>query len=270
MAGKAAVLAIAAVIGFGIACGSGEPRTDAERLARGREIIERMSAKLGEARALSVTTTEARDEVAPSGEVRPVSLSRDTIMRRPDRLYSTISGGHRREIWYDGVGVTVAMHDEKIFGQIRAPETLDKTLDAMHERFGVAAPLADYLYSSPAKALLTETTTGGWAGRETLDGRQTDHLAFKDKGVNWEVWIPIDGDPLPHKAIIEFTENPRLRKIDIAFKNWNLTPQIPGDRFDPTVPSDYEGVAIIQRARVLRNQPKDEEGGDSKATGVKQ
>jgi hypothetical protein len=243
------------------ACGSGEPRTDAERLARGREIVERMSAKLGDAKSFSVTTAELRDEVTPGGSTRQVSVTRETTLRRPDRFYSTVSGDHRREVWYDGVGVTVAMHDEKIFGQIRAPETLDKTLDAMHERFGVAAPLTDYLYSSPAKALLSGTTTGGWVGREMVDGRQLDHLAFKDTGVNWEVWVPVDGDPLPQKARIEFTENPRLRKIDLNFKNWNLAPQIPGDRFDPTVPPDYEGVAIIQRARVLRNQPKDEEGG---------
>jgi hypothetical protein len=94
-------------------------------------------------------------------------------------------------------------------------------------------------------------------------------LSFKDKGVNWEVWIPVDGDPLPRKASLEFTENSRLRKIDIGFKNWNLAPQIPGDRFDPSVPADYEGVAIIQRARVLRNLPKDEEVGASTAVDVK-
>jgi hypothetical protein len=265
----AVLLVAATAVAFGMACGSAEPRTDAERLARGREIIERMSAKLGAAQTFSVTTAEVRDEVKPSGATEQVRLTRDTTIRRPDRLYSAVSGDRRNEVWYDGVGVTVAFHNEKIFGQIRAPETLDKTLDAMHERFGVAAPLADYVYSSPAKALLAETTTGGWVGRETLDGQQTDHLSFKDKGVNWEVWIPVDGDPFPHKASLEFTENSRLRKIDIGFTNWNLAPQIPGDRFDPTVPADYEGVAIIQRARVLRNLPKDEEVGASTAADVK-
>ena len=263
------ILVTTAAIGVGIACGSAEPRTEAERLARGRDIIERMSAKLGATKTFSVSTTEVRDEVTSGGAANHVTLTRNTTVRRPDRLYSTVSGDRRTEIWYDGVGVTVAMHDEKIFGQIRAPETLDKTLDAMHERFGVAAPLADYVYTSPAKALLAQTTTGGWVGRDTLDGRQAEHLAFKDKGVNWSIWIPVDGDPLPQKASIEFTENSRLRKIDIAFSNWNLAPQIPGDRFDPTVPADYEGVAIIQRSRVLRNLPKDEEGGSSTAADVK-
>jgi hypothetical protein len=259
------VAAVVAATVIGIACGSAEPRTDAERLARGKEIIERMSTKLGSTQSFSVTTIEAREEIKRSGATEQVTLTRDTSIRRPDRLYSAVSGDHRNEVWYDGVGVTVAHHNEKIFGQIRAPETLDKTLDAMHERYGVSAPLADFVYTSPAKALLTASTTGGWVGREMLDGRQTDHLSFKDTGVNWEVWIPVDGDPLPQKAQAEFTENPRLRKMSLTFKNWNLAPQIPNDRFDPTVPADYEGVAVIQRARVLRNQPTDEEGAPAAA-----
>lgn len=250
------ILVASLVIGTTIACGPSEPRTDAERLARGRELIERMSEKLAGAQTFSVSTTEGREEIRPGGQSEQVTLNRDTTVRRPDRFYSTVSGDRRNEVWYDGVGVTVALHNEKIFGQIRAPETLDKTLDAMHERFGVSAPFADYVYSSPAKALISDTTTGGWVGREMLDGQETNHLAFKDKGVNWEIWLPAAGDPLPLKAQAEFTENPRLRKMSLTFKNWNLSPQIAADRFDPTVPADYEGVAIIQRARVLRNLPE--------------
>ena len=34
-----------AIVGL-IACGSGEPATDAERLARGRELVQQMSARL--------------------------------------------------------------------------------------------------------------------------------------------------------------------------------------------------------------------------------
>src|SRR5262245_58913402 len=112
-------------IGFSVACGSTEPRTDAERLARGREIVERMSAKLGTTKAFSVWTTEVRDEVTSTGAPKHVTVTRNTTVRRPDRLYSAVSGDRRTEIWYDGVGVAVAMHDDKIFGQIRAPETLD-------------------------------------------------------------------------------------------------------------------------------------------------
>jgi hypothetical protein len=250
------LLTVAAGV-FCAACGRGEPRTDAERLARGREIIDRMSTKLADARAVSVTVREAREIVKASGQPQRLTLERKLVMRRPDRLYIETSGDQRSEIWYDGVGLTMVMHKEKVFGQARMPETLDKTLDAMHERYGVATPIGDYLYSSPSKALMSNTTTGGWVGRQSLDGQALDHLAFKDTGVNWEVWIPVSGDPLPRRATATFTTDKRLRKTDVAFSDWNLSAQATDDRFAPKVPADYEGIAILQRARVLKNVPQD-------------
>jgi hypothetical protein len=248
--------ALAASLSF--ACKPSEPRTDAEKLARGREIIEKMSAKLASTQAFTVTSTEARDERNKAGQLKHLTVQRELTIRRPDRLYSKVSGDRSTEVWYDGVGVTLVLHNDKIFGQGRTPETLDKTLDAIYERYGIRTPMADYLYSSPAKALLTEKTTGGWVARETLDGKPVDHLAFKDTGVSWEVWIPSEGDPLPQKASAELAEDPRLRKVQITFTNWNLAPEIAANRFTPTVPADYEGVALIQRARVLRNLPPDD------------
>jgi hypothetical protein len=264
-------LAIAAGLSAGLvsACGEREPSTDAERLARGKEIVEKMSATLGSAQAFSIATREVRDQVKPSGEVQRVSLTRDTIVRRqPDRLYSKTAGDIQNEAWYDGVGLTLVMHKDKVFGQARMPETLDKTLDAMHERYGAAIPLADFAYTSPAKALITDKTTGGWMARETVDGKPTEHLAFKDTGVNWELWVAATGDPLPVKGVVEFTGNTRLKKVELTFTNWNFSPQIANDTFTPTVPKDYEGIAMLQRARVLRNVPEGE-GEPAATTGEK-
>jgi hypothetical protein len=239
-------------------CGSGEPRTDAERLARGRELVGRMSAALAKAPGFSVTTHEVRTELRTNGEERKLNLTREVTVRRPDRLYSKLTGDRANEVWYDGIGITVVMPADKAFGQARAPETLDKTLDALHERYGVATPIADFAYTSPADALLADTTTGGWVGRETLSGQETDHLAFKDEGVNWELWLPVTGEPLPLKVVHEYPDGKRLRRAELTFSNWNLAPQIAADRFAPKVPEDYEGIAIVQRARVLRNTPEDQ------------
>jgi hypothetical protein len=258
---RALYLALTVGLSAGLvsACGEREPRTDAERLARGKEIVEKMSARLGGAQSFSVSTREARDQVKPSGEVQKVNITRETMVRRnPDRLYTKTAGDTQNEAWYDGVGLTLVLHKDKVFGQARMPETLDRTLDAMHERYGAAIPLADFVYTSPAKALLTDKTTGGWVARETVDGKQTDHLSFKDTGVNWDLWIPSTGEPLPAKATFELTDNKRLRKVELAFTDWNLSPQIANDRFTPTVPKDYEGIAMLQRARVLRNMPEGE------------
>lgn len=247
---------MAAVV-LATACGAGEPRTDAERLARGREILERMSTKLGSVQSFSVSTREVRDQTKLSGEAQVVTLSRESIIRRPDRFYFKTSGDVQNEGWYDGVGLTLAVHNEKVFAQARMPETLDKVLDAMSERYGVPTPVGDFFYSSPVKALLADSTTGGWVGREAIDGQQADHLAFEDKGVNWDVWVAATGDPLPLKFQAAFPDNKRLRQLVLTFSNWNFAPAVTDDRFTPKVPADYEGIAIVQRARVLRNIPED-------------
>jgi hypothetical protein len=248
------------------ACRQNEPQTEAERLARGREIIENMSSKLGTAQSITFTAHEVRDQLK-RGEVQRVTLVRQAAMRRPDRMYVKTTGDMDNEVWYDGVGLTIVAHKEKVFAQAPMPKTLDKTLDTMHERYDVATPLADFAYSSPARALLTDTTKGGWVGRETVDGQETDHLAFTDTGVKWEVWIPTTGDPLPKKGVAEFSENTHLRRVETTFSDWNLSAQSPDDRFKPTVPADYEGIAILQRARVLKTMPTDDAGAPSGTTG---
>lgn len=226
---------------------------NADPAARGRQIVERMSATLAAAQSLSVTTHEVRDRVRADGSIQKANVVRTTVVRRPDRLYFMTTGDNNAEGWYDGVGLTVVLHKEKVFAQARMPETLDRTLDALHERFNVPMPLTDFIYSSPAKALLADSTTGGWVGQEMIDSRSTDHVAFKDKGVEWEIWVPVEGDPLPVKAILRFPNSKRLRSADVQFSNWSLTPEIAADRFTPHVGEDYEGIAMIQRATILRH-----------------
>ena len=237
------------------ACGGREPSSAAERLARGREIVEQMSAKLGAAQAFSVTTDEKREVIRPGGDPQPTAMTRELVVRRPDRLYVRTKGDQDNEAYYDGVGLTLVMHKHRVFGQARMPETLDRALDAISERYGVPMPVADFLYSSPSKALLSEKSEGGWVGREDVGGRPQNHLSFTDSGVKWDLWVPATGDPLPSRAVVELPNNKRLRKLDVTFRDWNLAPNIPADRFDPTVPKDYEGIAIVQRASVLRNIP---------------
>ena len=80
------VLACLAAISL-IACGSREPSTDAERLARGRELVEQMSAKLAAATAVSAATTETRDIVRFSARRR--RFRRLPSIRYGDRIAST-------------------------------------------------------------------------------------------------------------------------------------------------------------------------------------
>ena len=244
-------LAALAAVSF-VSCGQKEPTTEAEQLARGRELVQQMSKRLATATELTVTTTEQRDVVRRSGTKDRVSLTGVYTLRRPDRFHTTLTGGKGLESWYDGKKLTVAVQEEKVFSQAPMPETIDRTLDALAERYDMALPLADLFYSNPAKALLSDTTTGGYAGTEKVGETPCHHLAFRDVGVEWEVWLPLQGEPLPTRFKTVGKHRTGQPVTEVTFKNWNLAPQTSDATFTPSVPAEYEGIAILQRAAAVK------------------
>ena len=235
------------------ACGPGEPSTGAERLARGRELVQQMSDRLAAANELSVTTTETRDVVRLSGSKEAVSGTGEYTMRRPDRFHARLTGGRDIESWYNGKVLTIAGHREKVFAQAPMPDTVNRTLDALAERYDMALPMGDLFYGPAAKALLSDATTGGYAGTEDVSGTRCYHLAFQDTGVDFDLWLPVEGEPLPKRFKVVQKRRTGQPVIDITFSQWNFSPQVSNATFVPKVPAEYEGIAMVQRAAAIKN-----------------
>ena len=235
-----------------VACGPREPTTDAERLARGRELVQQMSARLAAATAMSVATTEARDVVRLSGTKETVTGTGEYVVRRPDRFYARTAGGRGLESWYNGKVLTVTVPAEKVFAQAPMPETINRTLDALAERYDMALPMGDLFYGPAEKALLSERTTGGYVGTENVGDTPCFHLAFQDAGADFELWLPTTGEPLPKRFKVVQKRRRGQPVIDVTFNAWNLSPQITDKTFVPRVPADYQGIAMLQRAAAVR------------------
>jgi len=242
------VLAAIALAG----CGTREPSTDAERLARGRELVQQMSTRLAAANAMSVTTTEARDVIRFSGKRETVTGTGEYVVRRPDRFHARTAAGRGLESWYNGKVLTVAVHGEKVFAQAPMPENINRTLDALAERYDMALPLGDLFYGPADKALLADTTTGGYVGTERVGDTDCFHLAFQDTGADFELWLPTEGDLLPKRFKVVQKRRTGAPVIDVTFTAWNLAPAITDTTFVPKLPADYEGIAVLQRAAAVK------------------
>jgi len=250
LASRAAIAGLAALTLAG--CGPRAPATDAERLAQGRALVEQMSARLAAAKAVTVTTTETRDIVRLSGTKESVAQTGVYTVRRPDRFYAKMTGGRGLETWYNGKTLTIAAHPDKVFAQAPMPETIDRTLDALAERYDMALPMGDLFYSSAAKALLSDKATGGYVGNENVGSTPAVHLAFKDVGVDWDIWLPVQGDPLPLRLKVVQKSRTGQPVIDLTFTAWDLAPQVTDATFVPKVPAEYEGIALLQRAAAIK------------------
>ncbi len=187
--------------------------------------------------------------VRMSGAKESVSLTGVYTVRRPDRFHAKVTGARGLETWYDGARLTVAVEQAKVFAQAPMPETIDRTLDAIAERYDLAMPMGDLFYSSAQKALLSDTTTGGYVGTENVGNTPCHHLEFQDVGADWEIWLPLEGEPLPKRFRVVQKRRTGKPMVDVTFATWDLAAQSSDATFVPKVPADYEGIAILQTGR---------------------
>ena len=63
------------------------------------------------------------------------------------------------------------------------------------------------------------------------------------------------GDPLSRRLKVLLKTRAGKPLVDVTFVKWNLAAQLAEATFVPNVPSDYEGIAMVQRAAAVKNVP---------------
>jgi hypothetical protein len=243
----------------------GAPASAEDKRAQGKAILAKMSDKLKSAQAATFTTTETSDRVRRNNERKKLNLTRQVAVRRPDRLWFKVTGDRDLEAFYDGKKVTLVSHKEKVFGEFRAAPTLDETADMITSRYNIPLPVADLLTYDPQTSLFGDDTTGGLDRQETLDGVLCNVLAYQHPRVDFSIWIPASGDPLPKKLDITYKARRGQPTTVVMFKDWNLSPPVNDATFTPVVPNGYEGIPVIQRAAsVIADRQAEEKAGAAK------
>jgi hypothetical protein len=242
--GRAGVILIA-----GIAClpGAGcsrEPTTPEARRQRGDEIVRRMSDHLAAARTFTVETTDTRTRSRGGKDVTVRTMRRLTL-RRPDRLALTVSGDMTLRGWYDGSKLTFVSDPQKVWARVNAAPSIDETLDRLADHLAMPMPMADFIYSSPYESLIGTKSTGGYVGRETIDGVACVHVAYTHPAVDWDLWVADKGDPLPKKFRITAKSSGRPKTTEVMFDKWTLGAEAPDATFGAEVPSGYERIRIV-------------------------
>ena len=227
------------------------PVTDEEKRAQGDAILKQMSDKLRSAQAATFSTTESIDRVKRNNEKVHLNLARQIAVRRPDKMWFKTSGDRDLEFMYSGKMVTLVSHKDKVFGEVPAPPTLNETAEMITAKYGISLPISDLLSADPEQALKDEETKGGWNRRETLNGVVCNVLSYQHPAVDFSLWVPVSGDPLPQKMEITYKQRRGQPSTTVTFKDWNLAPQLNDEMFARKVPEGYEGIAVIQRASAV-------------------
>ena len=210
------------------------------------DALKQMGAYLHTLKTFSVTADITSDEVLLSGQKIQVGGENTLTVRRPDGLKATVRKDETdidREFYYDGKTFTVYGKKVKYYASAPAPATIAALLDAVNERFDVNIPLADLFAWGTDKAPVQDITSALHIGPAMIGGIPTDHYAFRQEGVDWQVWIEKGKTRLPRKLVITTTgEEGQPQYVSVL--KWNLSPSISDKMFTFVPPKDAHRIVF--------------------------
>ena len=199
--------------------------------------LQKMGEFLRNQQSFSVQARMTTDDQLASGQKVQFGGTVDLKVRRPDRMRVDITGDRRNErLYYDGKTFTVFGPNTGYYATFAAPGTLGELKDVLEKQYAIDLPLADLFYwgtERDGRAAIQAATRVGVAN---VDGFVTDHFAFRQKDVDWELWIEQGARPVPRKLVITTTSE-KSRPQHATVLNWDLSAKFE-DQLFTFVPTD--------------------------------
>jgi hypothetical protein len=187
------------------------------------------------------------DSVLPSYVKLQFAAEMEVAIQRPDHLpvsYASDLGGKR--VWYDGKSVTVLDLAHMTYATVAAPARIDQMLVRFAREKNVSLPLEGFDFSKPCERIRPDLIHGTYVGVGDVDGVDCDHLAFIQKGSDWQIWIDREKWPLVRKIVITYKAQPMAPQYSAVLSRWNFKPRFPAGFFKPQIPKNAMRIKFIE------------------------
>jgi hypothetical protein len=227
------VAALVATLGLA-AGGGGLARAD-ETAAK--SMLKAMSDYL----AAQTTISFAYDtnfEVVTKDHQKILLASSGTIgLSRPDKIRATRHGGFANVEMVFG-------KDANLFTQTDIPGSLDHLVDELRYEYGRPVPGADLLLSNVYKELMDGVIDVKDLGSGVIGGTECDHLAFRTKEVDWQIWIAQGERPYPCRYVITSKEVDQAPQYSVQIRDWKTGAEVASDDFAFQAPAGAKNVEL--------------------------
>lgn len=201
----------------------------------------------------AVVTTE--DVLEDGQKVQLVSNVR-VVAARPNKLRAELTSDRKERLFiYDGKTFALFAPRQKFYSTIPAPGTINELATLLEEKYDVDLPLVDLFRWGTSPAQKNAITAAKDIGPATIDGVTANQYAFRQNGMDWQVWIQAGGYPLPLKLVLT-TLSDDARPQHTAEYTWNLAPSFNDGAFVVDAPEGYNKIAMAEaRAQGQVKQP---------------
>lgn len=235
------ILLIAALAGTaGISAGRAD-EADAKRLFRA------MSDYLGTQQAISFDYDVSLELVSTQQQKVALASSGTATLDRPDKIHLTRRGGFANvEMVFDGKTLTLLGKNTNLYTQVQAPGTIDQLVDVLRDKYHRPLPAADLLMSNPYNELMPEVNDVKDLGSGVIRGMECDHLAFRTKDVDWQIWIAQGAHPYPCRYVITSKKVTGFPEYTLDIWAWKTGSEVASDSFTLAIPAGAKKLAPSQ------------------------
>ena len=226
--------------------------------------LEKMGAYLRTLKSFGVHAVITTEDVADDGEKATLSSTADLVAARPNRMRVDIADQRQpRTLFYDGKTFTMWAPRVKFYASIAAPPTIIELVDTLDDQYDIEVPFVDLFRWGTPESNVADITEATDLGPVAINGVTTTQYAFRQKGLDWQVWIQNGDFPLPLKLVLTTTTD-EARPQHTATYTWNLAPSYNDKAFVFDPPADAKKITFAEVAASRAAEKEKKSGGDKK------
>jgi hypothetical protein len=232
---------LALTLMLGLAASSGARAGEAE--AKG--LLKAMSDYLAAQKTISLTYDASFEVVTKDHQKLLLANSGAIDLSRPDKIRATRSGGFANvEMVFDGKTFTILGKEANVYVQTEAPGTLYQLVDDLRDKFHKPMPGADLLLPNVYDELMRDVVDVKDLGSGVIGGTECDHLAFRTKELDWQIWIAQGDRPYPCRYVITTTQVDQAPQYSIQITDWKTGDKVASDDFSFKAPADAKKIDV--------------------------
>lgn len=209
------------------------------------QALRKMGAQLQSLKRFSVSLDLTGERVLEDGQKLQHTAIADLDVDRPDRIRTVMrSARTEREIFYNGKTVSVYVPQQKYYSTVAFDGNLGALVERLRERYGIDFPLADLFVWGLPDAPTDQFESAMYAGQDYIGSDLTEHYAFRQKDIDWQIWITTGDKPLPRKLVITRRDDD-ARPQSVSMIDWTTSPTFKDSEFTFRPPAGARKIEIV-------------------------
>lgn len=208
--------------------------------------LEKMGRYLRSLKNFTVHGDTTLDVVTEDGQKLQFPGTVEYKVRAPNGMHlSWKTDRKERELFYDGKTLTVYGPKNKYYATVDAPPTLHDLMAVARDQYGIELPLPDLFLWGTADAPVSDLKAATFVGPARVDGSVTEQYAFRQEGVDWQLWLETGDKPLPRRLVITTTTDPAQPQYTTTL-TWNTNAALKDSTFAFVPPKDSAKIELIE------------------------